>query len=79
MRGLRELEYPYGCHWSHEVQKNGTSFLESRAPTLLVHYACCRPLALPYDLLRVRKFYYACGYLYDLMICKKDCFNVLKS
>ena len=35
------------------------------------YYAACRPLTLPYDLLGVRIFCYACGYLYDLMLCKK--------
>ena len=30
------------------------------------------------DFLRVRKIYYACGYLYDLMICKKIVLMFLK-
>ena len=35
MHGLRELEYPYGCHWSDEIQKTKTSFSESPAPAFL--------------------------------------------
>ena len=31
MHGLRELYYPYGCHWSDEFQKPGP-LSENRAP-----------------------------------------------
>ena len=32
MHGLIDLEYPYGCHWSNEIQKIRTSFSENHAP-----------------------------------------------
>ena len=31
MHGLIDLEYPYGCHWSNEIQKIRTSFSENHA------------------------------------------------
>ena len=31
MHGLIDLEYPYGCHWSDEIQKIRTSFSENHA------------------------------------------------
>ena len=32
MHGLIDLEYPYGCHLSNEIQKIRTSFSENHAP-----------------------------------------------
>ena len=45
----------------------GESFLWAR-----IFYNVCGEIdTRADDLLRVRKIYYACGYLYDLMLCKK--------
>ena len=38
MRGLRQLQYPYGCHWSDEFQKSAHTFRKVTLSEFCGHY-----------------------------------------